>query len=234
MRLLLRVGVECWSNGSRAKFEFSHETKTGQERKRPSIIYLDGSGYSNPLTWARRAWALRNMSTENSFSAPAVGYLARGRFFFCLRCVTASFVSTYSAVLGLRKPGFWPDFNAILPDDVFSSEPSNPLLFKQELQSSIRPAWLPQTPLYGVSIFYLAYEMNDMGMDMGSSSSSSSMTMLTFLHFFPIGDTIWFKGWAPASPGAVLGACIGFFLLAIVERLLSGLKGISESARRRT
>lgn len=67
------------------------------------------------------------------------------------------------------------------------------------------------------------------GMDMGTSTGS----MNAFLHFVPLGDPIWFKEWAPSAPGAVFGACIGLFILAIFERLLSGMKGVMEAWWRR-
>lgn len=69
------------------------------------------------------------------------------------------------------------------------------------------------------------------GMDMGSGSSSS-MTMSSFLHFTPLGDTLWFQGWTPSSPGAMVGACIGLFLLAIFDRWLAAGRATAEKAWR--
>lgn len=43
------------------------------------------------------------------------------------------------------------------------------------------------------------------------------------------GDTIWFEGWAPSSPGAIAAATIGLFLLAIVERWLSAMRTVMEA-----
>ncbi|KAJ6605126.1 Ctr copper transporter family-domain-containing protein [Mycena sp. CBHHK59/15] len=52
-----------------------------------------------------------------------------------------------------------------------------------------------------------------------SASTNSSMGgMMAALHFTPLGDTIWFAGWAPQSSGALAGACIGLFLLGVFER----------------
>ncbi|KAG9050271.1 hypothetical protein FS837_006712 [Tulasnella sp. UAMH 9824] len=66
------------------------------------------------------------------------------------------------------------------------------------------------------------------GMDMGDGSSSTGMVM--YLHFNdPLADTLWFKGWTPGSEGALVGACIGLFLLALVERLLAGMRGVMEA-----
>ncbi|KAG8946174.1 hypothetical protein FRC04_012029 [Tulasnella sp. 424] len=66
------------------------------------------------------------------------------------------------------------------------------------------------------------------GMDMGDSSSS--MGMVSHLHFSnPFADTLWFKEWVPGSKGALVGACIGLFVLALVERLLAGMRGVMEA-----
>lgn len=69
-------------------------------------------------------------------------------------------------------------------------------------------------------------------MDMGDDSSSMGMVM--YLHFNnPFADSLWFKGWTPGSKGALVGACIGLFLLALVERLLAGMRGVMEAWWRR-
>jgi len=47
------------------------------------------------------------------------------------------------------------------------------------------------------------------------------------LHITP-GDTILFHGWIPTKPGPIVGACIGLFLLAILERWLSALRRFME------
>ncbi|PPQ75011.1 hypothetical protein CVT24_010395 [Panaeolus cyanescens] len=62
----------------------------------------------------------------------------------------------------------------------------------------------------------------DMPMDLASGHG-----MMAFLHFTP-GDTIWFEGWVPTSPGAIGGTCVGMFLLALVERWLSAMRGMAE------
>ncbi|KAJ7467696.1 Ctr copper transporter [Mycena latifolia] len=43
--------------------------------------------------------------------------------------------------------------------------------------------------------------------------------MKAYLHFTP-GDTLIFRGIAPASPGAIFGACLVFFLVSVLERWL--------------
>jgi len=65
---------------------------------------------------------------------------------------------------------------------------------------------------------------------MGSTSSSSTMM---FLHFVPFSDSIWFQEWVPASHGALVGACIGLFILGMLERLFSGMRGVLETYWRR-
>ncbi|KAJ7440265.1 hypothetical protein FB451DRAFT_1415295 [Mycena latifolia] len=51
------------------------------------------------------------------------------------------------------------------------------------------------------------------------SSSMDSMMMKAYLHFTP-GDTLIFQGIAPASSGAIFGACLIFFLVSVSERWL--------------
>jgi solute carrier family 31 (copper transporter), member 1 len=51
--------------------------------------------------------------------------------------------------------------------------------------------------------------------------------MLAYLHFTP-GDNLWFLGWAPYGKGAMVGACVGLFLLAIIERWLASMKAVME------
>jgi len=44
--------------------------------------------------------------------------------------------------------------------------------------------------------------------------------MLPYLHFTP-GDTLWFSGFVPISAGAMVGTCIGMFLLGLVDRWIA-------------
>lgn len=62
----------------------------------------------------------------------------------------------------------------------------------------------------------------------GMSMDGANTTMGAIFHFAP-GDTIWFNGWAPSSAGAVAGAAIGLFLLAIVERWLAAMRAVMEA-----
>ena len=75
---------------------------------------------------------------------------------------------------------------------------------------------------------------HDDGMDMSMDGSMSlaSGTMKPYLHFTP-GDVMWFLGWVPQSRGAMVGASIGLFLLALVERWLAAIRASAESHWRR-
>ena len=65
----------------------------------------------------------------------------------------------------------------------------------------------------------------DMNMDQGMPMNVGNMIM--YLHFV-IGDNLWFLGWAPSTAGAMAGACIGLFMLAMAERWLTAMRGIME------
>jgi hypothetical protein len=117
---------------------------------------------------------------------------------------------------------------------VFAAMTSDPLLVGL---SSIRP--IPHTPPYLnrfcppmslaitllLSTIVSAHTHDDM--DMGDSGSSSSDMMVPYLHTTP-GDTLLFQSWVPKSAGAVTGACIGLFLLAIFERWVAAMRSASE------
>lgn len=51
--------------------------------------------------------------------------------------------------------------------------------------------------------------------------------MLPYLHFTK-GDILWLTGWVPSSVGAMVGACIGLFLLAMCERWISALRAVMD------
>lgn len=65
----------------------------------------------------------------------------------------------------------------------------------------------------------------DMSMDGGMSLSMGNMIM--YLHFTP-GDNLWFLGWVASSPGAMVGACIGLFMLGMVDRWLGAMRAVME------
>lgn len=66
----------------------------------------------------------------------------------------------------------------------------------------------------------------DMNMDMGMSLASGSM--LPYLHF-AASDILWFEGWVPQNKGAIGGACVGLFMLALFDRWLSAIRSTAET-----
>ncbi|THU95208.1 Ctr copper transporter [Dendrothele bispora CBS 962.96] len=65
----------------------------------------------------------------------------------------------------------------------------------------------------------------DMSMDGDMTLASGMMRM--YFHFTP-GDLLWFQGWVPSSTGAMVGSCIGLFLLAIIDRWVAACRGCME------
>jgi len=68
-------------------------------------------------------------------------------------------------------------------------------------------------------------DYNGMDMSMDDGMTMTMGNMLSYLHFTP-GDNFLFYGWSPATGKALLGTCIGLFLLALVERWLSMMKTV--------
>ena len=67
---------------------------------------------------------------------------------------------------------------------------------------------------------------NGMDMSMDGSMDLAEGQMLPYLHFAPTGDMLFFMGWVPKSTGAMVGTCIGLFLLAIVERWIATCRAV--------
>ncbi|EMD32720.1 hypothetical protein CERSUDRAFT_57950 [Gelatoporia subvermispora B] len=67
-----------------------------------------------------------------------------------------------------------------------------------------------------------------MDMSMDGSMALTSGEMLPYLHFTP-GDMLWFMGWVPDTTGAMVGTCIGLFLLALVERWIAACRAVIEA-----
>ncbi|KAL5534321.1 hypothetical protein ACEPAG_783 [Sanghuangporus baumii] len=68
-------------------------------------------------------------------------------------------------------------------------------------------------------------------MDHSSSDSSDSMTMMMmtpYLHFSG-GDNLFFKDIAPSSKGAIAGAAIILFFLAVFERYIVAMRSVMEA-----
>ncbi|KAH9041889.1 CTR copper uptake transporter [Lactarius deliciosus] len=101
----------------------------------------------------------------------------------------------------------------------------------------VRPPPLEQTlTMYSLALLSLIVTFSftctlahdngmDMNMDQGMSMSMGNMVM--YLHFTP-GDNLWFLGWAPRTAGAMVGTCIGLFMLAVAERWLSAMRAVME------
>ncbi|EIN13571.1 hypothetical protein PUNSTDRAFT_79204 [Punctularia strigosozonata HHB-11173 SS5] len=65
-------------------------------------------------------------------------------------------------------------------------------------------------------------------MDRTTSTDNTTVTvamMTPFLHFTS-GDALFFKAWTPSSAGALAGASIGLFFLAVFERWLAAMRGV--------
>ncbi|KAJ8502465.1 hypothetical protein ONZ45_g11726 [Pleurotus djamor] len=73
----------------------------------------------------------------------------------------------------------------------------------------------------GVSAFSTPCASSDLELTLVLPLLEKAMNMMVmYLHTQP-GDTLWFLGWAPTSAGAMIGACLGLFLLAVFERLVA-------------
>ncbi|KAI0742239.1 CTR copper uptake transporter [Daedaleopsis nitida] len=66
---------------------------------------------------------------------------------------------------------------------------------------------------------------NGMDMDMDGDMALASGSMVPWLHFAP-GDILLFYGWVPTSVGAMVGTCIGLFLLGLVDRWLAATRAV--------
>lgn len=68
---------------------------------------------------------------------------------------------------------------------------------------------------------------NGMDMSMDTPMSLAEGQMLPYLHF-TTGDNLWFLGWVPERTGAMVGACVGLFLLALVDRWIAACRAMME------
>ncbi|KAJ3849541.1 CTR copper uptake transporter [Lentinula lateritia] len=73
-----------------------------------------------------------------------------------------------------------------------------------------------------------ARDSDGMIMSMDGAMDLVSGNMLTYLHFTIGGDILWFQGWVPQGPGAMFGACVGLFLLALVDRWIAACRAMME------
>jgi len=71
-------------------------------------------------------------------------------------------------------------------------------------------------------------DTNGMDMSMDGAMALASGNMLPYLHFTS-GDNVLFLGWVPKSAGAMVGTCIGLFMLALVERWVAACRAVMEA-----
>ncbi|KDQ23588.1 family copper transporter [Pleurotus ostreatus PC15] len=68
-----------------------------------------------------------------------------------------------------------------------------------------------------------AQHANGMDMSMDGPMNLASGSMIPYVHFTP-GDVLLFLGWVPKSNGAMVGTCIGLFLLGILTRWFAAIR----------
>jgi hypothetical protein len=80
-------------------------------------------------------------------------------------------------------------------------------------------AHLPPTISY-ISLSAISHSPANINMDMGSSADNSTMEMATMVPYFHFtgGDFLFFKSITPSSKGAIAGAAIFLFFLAMLDR----------------
>lgn len=69
---------------------------------------------------------------------------------------------------------------------------------------------------------------NGMDMSMDGGMDLAAGQMLPYLHF-TTGDMLWFLGWVPQSAGEMAGACIGLFLLGVIERWIAACSAVMQA-----
>ena len=85
-------------------------------------------------------------------------------------------------------------------------------------------ATIPSILLLGLLPLAAAHD-NGMDMSMDGAMDLAMGQMLPYLHFTP-GDMLWFLGWVPTSAGAMVGTCIGLFLLGMCERWIAACRAV--------
>ncbi|KAL0060940.1 hypothetical protein AAF712_012277 [Marasmius tenuissimus] len=96
------------------------------------------------------------------------------------------------------------------------------------MMNDLSSTWRPLTIILVCALFCTRTAAdNGMDMDMDMPMPLASGNVLMYFHFTP-GDILWFEGWVPKSTGAMVGTCIGLFLLAMVERWISAMRGVME------
>jgi len=91
--------------------------------------------------------------------------------------------------------------------------------------SSLRPFHTMSLSIILLSLPFIVHAHG--GMDMGDGTTTGTGMMTPWFHF-STGDPVWFDTWMPTSKGALAGACIGLFLLAVVERWIAAMRAVVE------
>jgi copper transporter 1 len=72
-------------------------------------------------------------------------------------------------------------------------------------------------------------DVNGLDPTMDMPMSLASGHMLAYLHVIP-GDVLWFQGWVPGKNSTLFGACVGLFVLGLLERWVAALRAALEVA----
>lgn len=97
------------------------------------------------------------------------------------------------------------------------------LLQRVDVKQSFRPFSLPIAPMS-----HSGHGDSAPSTD-GSSGAAMHATMIPYFHAGMTGDHLFLKAWVPNSPGAIVGACIGLFLIGILDRWLSAMRSSFEA-----
>ncbi|KAJ7104350.1 CTR copper uptake transporter [Mycena belliarum] len=77
-------------------------------------------------------------------------------------------------------------------------------------------------------MFFILLLLAQQSLAHGGTAAVAASGMMGTFHF-TLGDSLWFAGWIPQSKGALTGACIGLFLLAIVDRWLASCRAMLQT-----
>ncbi|KAJ3526518.1 hypothetical protein NM688_g8253 [Phlebia brevispora] len=141
---------------------------------------------------------------------------------FCFDCQD-KFIAAV-ATLGLES---LPVCELFDPPQALRPSPFPTLSMRTRLSS---PSLAMRSMLLSVLGFVQLAACASNGMDM-STDGPMDLTMgqmLPYLHFTP-GDMLWFMGWVPSSSGAMVGACIAFVLLGMLERWIAACKAVMQA-----
>lgn len=112
----------------------------------------------------------------------------------------------------VESPGLFGHLSKVPPFSLLSSLPSH---LPRPMDSTI-------LLLLALPVFAQAQHVHS-----STDGSNSTIVMVPYLHFTP-GDALLFREWVPRNAGPFTGACIGLFLLAMVDRWLAAMRRIAE------